>query len=135
MMDSPSLPYVCSAATLARTLLESWLSGDRFRLRAETEFLSKIPDSAIANDEDDTARLVKDIAIRLNDSPEMLSAADPAGIEPADPQAGAWLSLLGHLSARSLTPSDLEPAESSSAQVMYFRSEYSSARRSPLALH
>ena len=133
-MDNGSLPQLCSAATLAKTLLEAWLSGDRFRLRAETEYISLLPGSFADDDEEDIASLVRDIARSLNDSQNALLSEDSGNPALQSVRRETWLNLLGHLSARETMPVEAEEPEKFPYDLMAFRSECHSGRYWPPTL-
>jgi hypothetical protein len=84
--------YTCPAAVLAKSLLDVWLSGDRARLHQELDRVSLI---AGDEDVDDRVELLKSIAMRMKESPDLFAARDES------PRAGAWFDLLHHLSADS----------------------------------
>jgi len=82
----------CPAGTLAKSLLEVWLSGNRHLLRLTVERLTQMPAGSEASDESDRIELVKCIALRME------NAADVFTPQPENAQTGAWLHLLDHLS-------------------------------------
>ncbi|HEY4085592.1 MAG TPA: hypothetical protein VGM43_06615 [Bryobacteraceae bacterium] len=84
--------YTCPAAVLAKSLLDVWLSGDRARLHQELDRVSLILGD---EDVDDRVELLKSIAMRMKESPDLLTASDES------PRAGVWFDLLHHLSADS----------------------------------
>jgi len=83
----------CPAAALAKSLLEVWLSGDRYRLRLELERVSLTRDLAAAGDEADRIELLKSLAGRMRDSSELFTSRSDS------PRVGIWLDLLTHLSS------------------------------------
>ena len=83
----------CPAAALAKSLLEVWLSGDRYRLRLELERVSLTRDLAAAGDEADRIELLKSLAGRMRDSSELFTSRCDS------PRVGIWLDLLTHLSS------------------------------------
>jgi len=84
--------YTCPAAALAKSLLDVWLSGDQARLRQELDHVSHV--SLISNDEDedDRVELLKSIAMRMKESPNLFATRDES------PRVGIWFDLLHHLS-------------------------------------
>jgi hypothetical protein len=83
-------------------LLDVWLSGDHARLRQELDRVSR--DSLIScdlisrdEDEDDRVELLKSIAMRMKESPDLFATRGE------NPRVGVWFDLLHHLSAE--TPS------------------------------
>jgi len=85
----------CPAAVLAKSLLDVWLSGDRARLHQELDRVSRV--SLIPNDgnEDDRVELLKSIAMRMKESPDLFASRDESA------RVGVWFDLLHHLSAES----------------------------------
>jgi len=85
--------YTCPAAALAKSLLDVWLSGDHARLRQELDHVSRV--SLIFNDEDedDRVELLKSIAMRMKESPDLFATRTES------PRVGVWFDLLHHLSA------------------------------------
>jgi hypothetical protein len=84
--------YTCPAAVLAKSLLDVWLSGDPARLHRELDRVSLIHGD---EDVDDRVELLKSIAMRMKESPDLCAARDES------PSAGVWFDLLHHLSADS----------------------------------
>lgn len=92
-MRSAFSQCACPAAALARTLLEVWLSGDRYRLRLELERIALTGEFPATSDESDRIDLLKSLARRMRESSELFTL-------PSDsPRVGIWLDLLNHLSA------------------------------------
>jgi hypothetical protein len=87
-----SSQLTCPAAMLANSLLEVWLSEDRYRLRQQLERLCTMPEPSERDDEWDRIELLKGIAWRMRETSE-LSAP-----RLESPQTAAWLDLLNHLS-------------------------------------
>lgn len=83
----------CPAAALAKSLLEVWLSGDRYRLRLELERISLTRDLPAAGDESDRIELLKSLAGRMRDSSELFTSRSDS------PRVEIWLDLLAHLSS------------------------------------
>jgi hypothetical protein len=83
----------CPAAALAKSLLDVWLSGDRYRLRLELERISLTQDLPATSDESDRIELLKSLARRMRESSELLTPRSDS------PRVGIWLDLLNHLSA------------------------------------
>ncbi len=92
-MTATYVQSACPAAILAKSLLEAWLSGDKRLLRLTVEQLSQMQAAPEASDESDRIELVKCIAWRME------SASGLSTLRRESAQTGAWLSLLGHLSA------------------------------------
>ncbi|MGD1070261.1 MAG: hypothetical protein ABSB15_08980 [Bryobacteraceae bacterium] len=92
-MSSSVSEWVCPAAELAKSLLEVWLSGDRYRLRLELERISLIEELPATSDESDRIDLLKNLARRMKESSDLFT---PRG---ESPRVGIWLDLLDHLSA------------------------------------
>lgn len=82
----------CPAAALAKSLLEVWLSGDRYRLRLELERASLTREIPAASDESDRLDLLKCLAARMKESSDLFTPRSK------NPQVGIWLDLLDHLS-------------------------------------
>jgi len=87
--------YTCPAAVLAKSLLDVWLSGDHGRLHRELDRVSRISLNAGDEEEDDRVELLKSIAMRMKESPDLFAARDES------PRAGVWFDLLHHLSEES----------------------------------
>ena len=87
--------YTCPSSVLAKSLLDVWLSGDHARLRQELDHVSRV--SLISNneDEDDRVELLKSIAMRMKESPNLFATRDES------PRVGIWFDLLHHLSAET----------------------------------
>lgn len=94
--------YTCPAAVLAKSLLDVWLSGDRARLHQELDRVSLISCNEMPGDEDadDRVELLKSIAMRMKESPDLFTAGI-GNARDENPRAGAWFDLLHHLSAES----------------------------------
>lgn len=82
----------CQAAVLAKSLLEVWLSGDRYRLRLELEKVFMAPGSSEKDDEGDRFELLRQIAWRMSESSDLFTPRSQS------PRTAAWLDLLDHLS-------------------------------------
>jgi hypothetical protein len=82
------------AALLANSLMEKWISGDQEQLRQELETVSLTPEASEFGDEAERMDLVKQIARRMKDAPDLFQPRS------ASPRAGIWLDLLDHLSVR-----------------------------------
>ncbi len=89
--------YTCPAAVLAKSLLDVWLSGDRASLHRELDRVSLLPAD---EDADDRVELLKSIAMRMKESPDLFDAGD-CNSHAENPRAAAWFDLLHHLSAES----------------------------------
>jgi hypothetical protein len=87
--------YTCPAAALAKSLLDVWLSGDHARLRRELDHVSRVTRVADNEDEDDRVELLRSIAVRMKESPDLFAA------RAENPRIGIWFDLLHHLSAES----------------------------------
>lgn len=83
---------VAQPALLAKSLLEVWLSGDRYRLRLEVEKVFTTPGSSESDDEWDRIELLRNIAWRMRESSDLFAPRNES------PRAAAWLDLLDHLS-------------------------------------
>jgi hypothetical protein len=98
-MRSGASEWVCPAAALARSLLEVWISGDRYRLRLELERISLIEgpglmeDSGANSAEAERIELLRSLARRMRESSELFAA------RAESTSVGTWLDLLDHLSA------------------------------------
>lgn len=91
-----SAQYCCPAATLAKSLLEVWLSGDRCRLRLELQHVSMTPVPSEEDDEWDRIELLKSIAWRMR------HASDLFAPRCESPRTATWLDLLDHLSVSAM---------------------------------
>src|SRR5580692_7500256 len=80
------------AATLAKSLLEVWLSGDRYRLRLELEKVFTTRGSSEKDDEWDRIELIRNIALRMRESSHSFMPPRES------PRTAVWLDLLDHLS-------------------------------------
>jgi hypothetical protein len=87
-----SLQNCCPVATLAKSLLEVWLSGDRYRLRLELEHVSMTPVPSEKDDEWDRIELLRNIAWRMRDTTDLFTPRCES------PRTATWLDLLNHLS-------------------------------------
>jgi hypothetical protein len=85
--------YTCPAAALAKSLLDVWLSGDHARLRRELDHVSCVSPISNNEDEDDRVEMLKSIALRMKESPDLFATRDES------PRVGVWFDLLRHLSA------------------------------------
>ncbi len=92
-MTATYVHAACPAATLAKSLLEVWLCGDKHLLRLTVEQLSQMQPAPEGSDESDHLELVKSIACR------MANVSDVFSTPREKAQTGAWLNLLDHLSA------------------------------------
>ncbi|HEU5021467.1 MAG TPA: hypothetical protein VFT60_06235 [Bryobacteraceae bacterium] len=90
-----SFLYSCPAAALAKSLLDVWLSGDHARLRQELDHVSRVSVSFNDEEEGDRVELLKSIAMRMQESPDLFATRDES------PRVGVWFDLLHHLSAES----------------------------------
>ena len=90
-MEHPT-QYLCPPERLAKSILDVWLSGDRYQLRRELERVSELPASQDFNDGSDRLELLKSIASRMADSSDLFAP------RKTNPRVIAWLDLLGHLS-------------------------------------
>ena len=88
----------CPAAALAKSLLEVWLSGDRYRLRLELERISLTGDLPAPSDESDRIELLKSLARRMGESSELFMPRSDS------PRVAIWLDLLNHLSVSGQRP-------------------------------
>lgn len=82
----------CPAAALAKSLLDVWLSGDHARLRQKLDHVSHFSLSCEDEDEDDRVELLKSIAMRMKESPDLFATRTES------PRVGIWFDLLHHLS-------------------------------------
>jgi hypothetical protein len=87
--------YTCPAAALAKSLLDVWLSGDHARLRQELDRVSGASLISSDEDEDDRVELLKSIAMRMKESPDLFASRGE------NPRVGTWFDLLHHLSAET----------------------------------
>ncbi len=81
-----------TAAMLARTLLDTWLSGDLCRLHRELERLAAAPEPSDAGDERDRVDLLRSLARRMREASDLYEPRS------GSPRTGTWLDLLVHLS-------------------------------------
>ena len=81
-----------AAATLAKSLLELWLSGDQLRLRRELEHLTRMPRLPGRDDEADRIELLRSLAWRMKEASDLFAPRSES------PRAGTWLDMLDHLS-------------------------------------
>ena len=88
----------CPAAALAKSLLDVWLSGDHGRLHQELDRVSRVSLIPRDEEEDDCVELLKSIAMRMKESPDLF-AAGTVNLRDESPRAGVWFDLLHHLSA------------------------------------
>ena len=87
--------YTCPSSVLAKSLLDVWLSGDHARLRQELDHVSRVSLISSDEDEDDRVELVKSIAMRMKESPDLFATRGE------NPRVGIWFDLLNHLSAET----------------------------------
>jgi hypothetical protein len=87
----------CRSAALAKSLLETWLSGDRYRLRLELNTVLFTPGYSEDDDERDHIELLRNITSRMSESPDLYSPREES------PRTAAWLDLLDHLSVTGAT--------------------------------
>lgn len=89
----------CSSQVLAATLLDAWLSGDRYRLTWVLEQMSALPQLPGDGAECDRMEILTSIA------GEMRAHSDLFTLRAANPRVGAWMNLLDHFSGREqVTP-------------------------------
>jgi hypothetical protein len=84
----------CSSQLLASTLLDAWLSGDRYRLSWELQRLAALPRMQDDSAECDRMEILTGIAH------EMRGHADLFVPRTASAPVGVWMDLLSHLSGR-----------------------------------
>lgn len=87
--------YTCPATTLAKSLLDVWLSGDQRRLRLELRNVGQISLLSGSEDSCDRFELLKSIAGRMRESPDLFASRSES------PRLGTWFDLLHHLSGQS----------------------------------
>ena len=88
-----SLQYACPVSDLARSLLNVWLSGDRYRLRLELDRVTQMPISAEPDEEWDRVELLKSLAQRMREASDLFTPRSES------PRIGVWLDLLHHFAA------------------------------------
>ncbi len=91
MLASPS-QCVYPASTMAKSLLDVWLSGDQSRLRMELDRVTRMPMSPDNDDESDRIELLKSMAERMRETSDLFAPRRES------PHVGTWLDLLNHLS-------------------------------------
>jgi hypothetical protein len=84
-----------SSRFLAETVLDAWLSGDRYRLLWELDRVTTIPRTAPDGAECDRMEVLAGIADEMRNDSNLFASRF------ANARVGVWIDLLSHLSSRS----------------------------------
>jgi hypothetical protein len=93
-METPPANDSCSSQALATTLLDAWLSGDRYRLSWELDRIAALPQLPGDGAERDRMEILTSIVS------EMQAQADLFVPRSVNARIGAWMALLDHFSGR-----------------------------------